>query len=36
MLKHYIPEIVSVEQFLDESDKVSNEEFEKLEKKLGE
>jgi len=36
MLKHYIPEIVSVEQFLDESDRVSNEEFDKLEKKLGE
>lgn len=34
MLQFYIPEVVSVEQVFDESDKVTASEFEKLESKL--
>jgi len=36
MLKHYIPEISSVEQAFDEMDRVSAQELEKLEKRIGE
>lgn len=36
MLKHYIPEIVSVEQAFDEVDRVSANALEKLEKRIGE
>jgi len=36
MLKHYIPEIISVEQAFDEMDRVSAQELEKLEKRIGE
>ncbi|CAG8434708.1 7794_t:CDS:2 [Diversispora eburnea] len=35
MLMHYIPEVTSVEQVLDDDEKVSRHEFEMLEKKLG-
>lgn len=34
MLQHYIPEVKSVEQVLDEAEKVSEEEFKKLERTL--
>lgn len=36
MLKHYIPEVVGVEQALDEEEIVSLSEFQKLERKLAE
>lgn len=36
MLTHYIPEVTAVEQVLDEVDKVSKSELEKLDAKLGE
>ena len=36
MLMHYIPEVQSVEQVLDEYDAVSLKEFDRLEKSLGE
>jgi Fe-S cluster biogenesis protein NfuA len=36
MMQFYIPEVLAVEQVEDETDKISNTEFEKLEKKLGE
>ncbi|RUP45679.1 HIRA-interacting protein 5 [Jimgerdemannia flammicorona] len=36
MLVHYIPEVQSVEQEIDEDETVAQKEFEKLEKKLGE
>ena len=35
MLMHYIPEVKSVEQVMDQAEKVAKEEFDKLEKKLG-
>ncbi|RHZ44757.1 hypothetical protein Glove_709g22 [Diversispora epigaea] len=35
MLTHYIPEVISVEQILDDEEKVSHHEFKMLEKKLG-
>ncbi|RKP10528.1 scaffold protein Nfu/NifU N terminal-domain-containing protein [Thamnocephalis sphaerospora] len=34
MLKHYVPEVTAVEQELDPEDEVSQEEFDKLEKRL--
>lgn len=34
MLQFYIPEVVSVEQVFDESDKVAQKEFTKLEEKI--
>ena len=34
MMKHYVPEIKSVEQVLDEADEIIKNEFEKLDKKL--
>lgn len=34
MLQFYIPEVVSVEQVFDESDKVAEKEFTKLEEKI--
>lgn len=34
MLQFYVPEVVSVEQVFDESDKVTSKEFEKLEEKI--
>ena len=36
MMKHYIPEVTSVEQVLDEAEQVSNDAFGKLEEKLQE
>ncbi|KAI8379357.1 scaffold protein Nfu/NifU N terminal-domain-containing protein [Radiomyces spectabilis] len=36
MLMHYIPEVQSVEQVIDENEAVALQEFDKLEKKLGE
>ncbi|ORX84262.1 HIRA-interacting protein 5 [Basidiobolus meristosporus CBS 931.73] len=36
MLMHYIPEVTAVEQVLDEEEKIAQQEFEKLEKKLAE
>lgn len=35
MLMHYIPEVTSIEQVLDEDEEVARQEFEMLEKKLG-
>lgn len=34
MLQFYIPEVVSVEQVFDESDKMAEKEFNKLEEKI--
>ncbi len=34
MMKHYIPEVTSVEQVLDEVDQVNNQAFQQLESKL--
>lgn len=34
MMQFYIPEVLGVEQVEDESDKVANKEFEKLEQKI--
>lgn len=34
MLQFYIPEVVSVEQVMDETDKVAQKEFDKLEKNI--
>lgn len=34
MLQFYVPEVVSVEQVFDESDKASQKEFDKLEKNI--
>ncbi|OTF76507.1 hypothetical protein BLA29_011808, partial [Euroglyphus maynei] len=36
MLQFYIPEVMSVEQVMDETDRINQEEFEKLESKLTE
>lgn len=34
MLQFYIPEVMKVEQVLDETDKLAQDEFDKLEKRL--
>jgi hypothetical protein len=36
MLMHYIPEVQGVEQVIDETEEIALQEFDKLEKKLGE